>query len=528
MMSLNMQQSGERASQLLKFNMEHISDELSALIMVGELDSFGTITTVSKNINTSQTISFEPCAGAQSKSVINTVAAYRTDGLSTMSIDDTAVDSKETRPLQLYLQYHCQQQLYSQQPQQNLPCNIHQRASYSTTYDVRHCPSVVAESQLNHRFGVKINNYHTCANRQLNPMRNYERLNNCIVTANVPLNHSLSPKFEFHFLPCQSSNGHPDKKSMPLISSAARRDHESEHYNGICRRYSGCVGGSSWCNERRKFMKQQTDSAYIDEIDYDRIVIDMSAIGLSMDKNLNPVLRLFGVFHKVHYFLNDVFPESFVMQCRVVTSTKFSMPCTMNVQYQVKQVTRKGAIFLLEMQRLLNTNRIHCLELYLECEQSLNMLRTSLTHFEIFKRVEMEHKRGQFVTEEAQVQSQKLEQLLLQLSDQIRETHIYVHAFNWAVEHISSSTLYSKIQKHQNGTAIPFEWTSSVPHSIILPSTDCDIISNAINDDVINEAGASEAILSSASNYSRGIPITTGYCSELDTERQSTRYIGYK
>lgn len=139
------------------------------------------------------------------------------------------------------------------------------------------------------------------------------------------------------------------------------------------------------------------------------IFIKLHASSFYCSKEPNPVLRLFGLFRKMHYYLNDVLPlnafeddaEARAGKMQTDVQTKCSMPCTMNVQYQVKQAARKCTIFLCDMQQILNANKIYSMELYMECEQSLNKLRNLLTQFETFKRIEMEHKRGQFVTEEA-------------------------------------------------------------------------------------------------------------------------------
>lgn len=122
------------------------------------------------------------------------------------------------------------------------------------------------------------------------------------------------------------------------------------------------------------------------------------------------MLRLFGLFRKMHYYLNDVLPSSAALNRKEITISNLeanaqargTMPCTMNVQYQVKYAARKCTNFVCDMQRLLSVNKIYSIELYLECEKSLNILRNILTQFESFKRIDMEHKRGQFITEEVQ------------------------------------------------------------------------------------------------------------------------------
>lgn len=46
-------------------------------------------------------------------------------------------------------------------------------------------------------------------------------------------------------------------------------------------------------------------------------------------------------------------------------------------------------------------------------------------------------------------QTQMLETLILQLNEQIRESHIYVHAFNWAVDRTKRPTIYNTGMKHE-------------------------------------------------------------------------------
>lgn len=105
----------------------------------------------------------------------------------------------------------------------------------------------------------------------------------------------------------------------------------------------------------------------------------------------------------MHYYLNDVLPSPNTAggpMYGITPNPRSSMPCTMNVQYQVKQAARKCTIFLCDLQRIMNDNKLFDRELYAECEKSLNNFRRLLNQFEIFKRVELEHKRGQFVTQE--------------------------------------------------------------------------------------------------------------------------------
>ena len=60
------------------------------------------------------------------------------------------------------------------------------------------------------------------------------------------------------------------------------------------------------------------------------------------------------------------------------------------------------------MQSIINANKIYDLNLYSECEYYLNSLRQYANQFEMYKRIEMEHKRGQFLREEVKGKSKTI------------------------------------------------------------------------------------------------------------------------
>ncbi|XP_054745347.1 protein bag-of-marbles [Anastrepha obliqua] len=500
-MSSNLQPSCEKASQLLNFNMESISHELSSLLIGGELDglsAIGSVPTTSRGVHSSLSI-------------------------------------KEAEILQLYRQYYYQLQLQHQQQYQQSMVQKQHFNTMSTSYAAGPTPSAITTSNLKpamtHGMHFNINNC-GCATQQTKQIP-YDPLSSPFSGANgVPPKLSASPKFEFHFLRCQSSNKLlPDTNSVPLISSCARSGCETEQFYGFGRR-NNSGGSSASGNGQRRFMKHG-EVAKEEVINYENVVIDLSVLGLSSDyKEHNPVLRLFGLFRKMHYYLNDVLPALGRVENELLNvdnpqtnkEAKCSMPCTMNVQYQVRQAARKCTIFLCDMQRILNANKIHSLELYLECEQSLNILRKLLTQFEAFKRVEMEHKRGQFITEDARVQTQRLEGLVEQLSDQIRETHIYVHAFNWAVERSRRSMAYNLVKEEQASISNNNKWLTP---TVSMSQTSSENIATETKG-VTTKSGIAGQSLLYDGIYGYGMGVVTVVDNDSDIDRQSTRYIGYK
>ncbi|XP_011203771.2 protein bag-of-marbles [Bactrocera dorsalis] len=467
-MAIYHQPSCKNDSQILNTNMETISQELSSLLIGGELDSVGAIgltaTTKSPEVIGLPMPYVESCVAHLSN---NCLKDDKSCGNVTGAVEKSrTMNTREAHMFQLYRQYYYHHQLQNQQMHQNkrnnqqhfhIASNLYGSAATSHSDAIAQFHSAIAPGTTGLNDGVNCN-YSSVPilSKEISQIRSSNDTN---LTCGVSSKASTAPKFEFHFLRHQNSNAlHPDTNAVPLISSASFNSGETDFYRSGSRNNNGTVNKVNGVSQRR--FSKYNDTLKEQEIDYDKIVVDLSTLGLPLDnKEPNPVLRLFGLLRKMHYYLNDVLPlnafdadiQLQAGKMQTDAQTKCSMPCTMNVQYQVKQAAKKCTIFLCEMQRILNAHKVYNmeLELHMECEQSLNKLRNFLTQFETFKRIEMEHKRGQFVTEQARTQTQLLEKLILQLNDQIREAHIYVHAFNWAVERTNRSTIYNTGLKHE-------------------------------------------------------------------------------
>uniref|UniRef100_A0A0K8UNY9 Protein bag-of-marbles n=1 Tax=Bactrocera latifrons TaxID=174628 RepID=A0A0K8UNY9_BACLA len=450
------QPSCESDSQLLNTNMETISQELSSLLIGGELDSVGAIgltaTTKCPEVIGLPMPYVESCvAQLSNKCLKDDKSCGNVTGAVGKAPDNSHTNTREAHMLQLYRQHYYHNQLQNQQMQQNRRNKQQHFHVASNLYGSAQFHSAIAPGTPGLNEGVNCNySLVPTLSKEIPQIRSSNETN---LTCGVSPKASTAPKFEFHFLRHQNSN--LDSSAVPLISSAAFNASETDFYRSGSRNNNGTV--NKVAVSQRRFSKYN-DTLKEQEIDYDKIVVDLSTLGLPLDnKEPNPVLRLFGLLRKMHYYLNDVLPlnafdadiQLQAGKMQIDAQLKCSMPCTMNVQYQVKQAAKKCTIFLCEMQRILNANKVYSMELYMECEQTLNKLRYFLTQFETFKRIEMEHKRGQFVTEQARTQTQLLENLILQLNDQIREAHIYVHAFNWAVERTKRSTIYNTGLKHE-------------------------------------------------------------------------------
>ncbi|CAD6991742.1 unnamed protein product [Ceratitis capitata] len=530
-MTSNFQPSNEEDSQLLNSNMENISNELSSMLIAGDLDVIGAMGSIpmpdTSGMNMS--ISKEECGFAQCNNDYQKYAGNcgSRDVAGTIPLErKTLLSDNKTDLFYIYQRYYqqclyIQRQEQMQEGQQNLmqqqlynimPTQLNAGISSSSIWAAHPLP-------VSHGLS-KINNSYSSVPTLFKQIKNNTGLNDWGVSASTP----NSPKFEFHFLRSQN-NLYPDTDSEPLISSASLTDFESEHSSGTSRRSTSISRSSFSGHGHRKFSKYNGSSKE-DDIDYDKITVDLSVLGLSIDnKEHNPVLRLFGLFRKMHYYLNDVLPSSAALNRKEITISNLeanaqargTMPCTMNVQYQVKYAARKCTNFVCDMQRLLSVNKIYSIELYLECEKSLNILRNILTQFESFKRIDMEHKRGQFITEEVQVHTQKLEELLLQLNDQIRELQIYVHAFIWAVERSQQNlTFGASMNEREMVNANEFLVNAKSAEPLISSSHDNVIFGiNTINSSLEQQSSTFTGI------YERSLGEK-----ETEIERQVTRYIG--
>lgn len=137
---------------------------------------------------------------------------------------------------------------------------------------------------------------------------------------------------------------------------------------------------------------------------YERTLFD----NLLFSKENSVLYHLFELLRDLHCAVGETPPtfESNSDSQFVETFAPFSLnkmstlPSTLNIQNQVKQACRKLTIFICEMQRILSNNKMFDRDLLAECEYYLNNLQQYLNQLEIFKRIEMEHKREQFLRDD--------------------------------------------------------------------------------------------------------------------------------
>ncbi|KAM7362002.1 bag of marbles [Cochliomyia hominivorax] len=227
---------------------------------------------------------------------------------------------------------------------------------------------------------------------------------------------SSSPTYEFYYL---RSNGENEKKPNSLNTSG-------------CTRKVWRNGGMPYKNVQHKSQNINTKN--------DDIKIDLSAIDLLPNRKDNTVYYLFELLRDLHRALAEKppsfdtnslsqFEETFAPGS-IETSTMLS---TLNIQNQIKQASRKLMIFICEMQHLLNVNKMFEPQMHSECEFNLNYLHQYMNQLEMYKRIEMEHKRGQFLREEVKVHAERLTILLEHINRQIREVHIRIVAYDWYI-----------------------------------------------------------------------------------------------
>uniref|UniRef100_A0A0A1WV68 Protein bag-of-marbles n=1 Tax=Zeugodacus cucurbitae TaxID=28588 RepID=A0A0A1WV68_ZEUCU len=537
-MASHLQPSCENDSQLLNTNMETISHELSSLLIGGELDSFGAIglaaTTNNVDVDGLSVPYVESCDTQLSNKFLKDDKNSGNMAVAKAATVSHSKNTGEANISQLYREYYYQQQLQNRQMQQqrqnfNVVSNLF--GSSPTPYSIAaaHLQPAIRQGTNGLNVGVNYNNISALTLSNQNQRNHRASASDLTPVVAVAPKASTAPKFEFHFLRNQNSDQlHPDPTTVPLISSATFNDGETGPGAGR-RNNNGTVNKVNGAGQRR--FSKTNDTMKQQEIDYDEIVVDLSVLGLPSDnKEPNPVLRLFGLLRKMHYYLNDVLPsnddiELHAGKIQPDAQAKCAMPCTMNVQYQVKQAARKCTIFLCDMQRILNANKMYSMELYVQCEQSLNKLRKLLTQFETFKRIEMEHKRGQFVTEKARTQTQVLEQLVSQLNDQIRELHIYVYAFNWAVERTKRSAVYNTALKHEIITTNNNDCLVNGEAAIAttFTSSNCDAVGNVTS---VSNSRAERQTICVGETHNSVVGAVTNILNETLADRRTTRNIG--
>ncbi|XP_065371588.1 uncharacterized protein LOC135963593 [Calliphora vicina] len=230
-------------------------------------------------------------------------------------------------------------------------------------------------------------------------------------------NTSSSPTYEFHYLRSNEENGKKFSNSCSSLGSngayrkAPRYAHK--HFN----------------------QKVQNTTTENEQIKVDLSVFDFESSG----KETSIVHYIFDLLRDLHRAVAEKPPsyetneDSQYVETFAPSDTKSTMSSTLNVQNQVKQACRKLTIFICDMQRLLAANKGFDLKMDAECEYYLGNLRQYLNQLEMYKLIEMEHKRGQFLKEKVKAQAERLSLLLEHINRQIREVHIRIVAFDWYI-----------------------------------------------------------------------------------------------
>ncbi|XP_037826563.1 probable serine/threonine-protein kinase cdc7 [Lucilia sericata] len=227
-----------------------------------------------------------------------------------------------------------------------------------------------------------------------------------------------TPTYEFHYL---RSNGEHEKKFSASCTSLGS--------TGVYRKIPRFA---------HKHFQQKLTNAVTEN---DHIMLDLSLIDLSNNNNDNSTVRhLFELLRDLHCALAETPPSSeanensqYVETFAPADAKKSAMPSTLNVQNQVKQACRKLSIFICDMQRLLGANKMFDLQMHAECEFYLSTLRQYLNQLELYKSIEMEHKRGQFLKDKIKAHAERLSLLLEHINRQIREVNIRLVAFDWYI-----------------------------------------------------------------------------------------------
>ncbi|XP_013110804.2 uncharacterized protein LOC106089416 isoform X2 [Stomoxys calcitrans] len=217
-----------------------------------------------------------------------------------------------------------------------------------------------------------------------------------------------------------------EKLQRPLLSTMANRSELGERYTEgrFSRKYS------------RPFLRDNP-KPQIRTYDYSKIVVDLSALGISTDgKESNAVLRLFSLFRDIHSSVAMLTPtgENFsysVYEPTFAPSPKAILPNTMNVQSQVKHSCNLVMAFIGIMQQLIDQNSVYDQNIAIECQGHLFKLRQIFAQFEMYKFVGLEHKRGLFISDAAC--AQHLEKLMEQMNAQIRDVHLRIMAADWYI-----------------------------------------------------------------------------------------------
>ncbi|XP_073819360.1 bag of marbles [Musca autumnalis] len=310
------------------------------------------------------------------------------------------------------------------------------------------CPPILSTPQALNNYQIPYmttNQYRPILNTTQYPIRTYEQQHQFHTDNNVPSSYpytTYSSNFNspyaraIHYGGTAPSYLRPQAKQIqsPSLLSLGATDTVNSSQSSI--------GGSY----KKSFSKSNSKHGLMTKnpaipCDYKNVVIDLSVLGITKDgKEPNPVLRLFSLFRDLHIALGEQPPhaESSLANESVYVPTfaplpKIVLPCTMSVQCQVKHATTQVATFLYGMKRLMTANIMYDQNLNAECELHVIKLRQMLAQFEMYKFIELKHKRGQFLNENIRVHAEHLEKIMEEMNHQIREVNLRVVACDWYI-----------------------------------------------------------------------------------------------
>lgn len=306
-MATYLQPNCENESQLLNTNMETISQELSSLLIGGELDSLCAIgftaTTKCPDVVELPVPYVDSCVTHLSNNYLKDESCGNMTGAVAKAPDNSqTMNTREAHMLQLYRQYN---QLQNQQMQHNNRIQQQRFNLASNLYEASSAPHAVATAQLQSAIthGTSgLNGGVNCNYSSLPTLS--ERIPQICSFKDTDLNDvvsnkaSTAPKFEFHFLRNQNSNTlHPNASAVPLISSAVFNEGETNFYRSGSRNNNGTLNKVNGVGQRR--FSKYNDISKEQEINYDKIVVDLSVLGLPLDKYV-----LVKWFFFSYFFLN--------------------------------------------------------------------------------------------------------------------------------------------------------------------------------------------------------------------------------
>ncbi|XP_075145240.1 bag of marbles [Haematobia irritans] len=245
-------------------------------------------------------------------------------------------------------------------------------------------------------------------------------------TCNPRESHSNLPKLHLQYFRPRAGNG--KVQSPPLISMVAKGD-------SVIR--NNTVGGHF--KKPKSYIPKSNGRIYSAEYDYSKINVDLSVMGYSTEcKEPNQVLRLFSLFRDLQNCISAIattqdMSSYSAYEPTFVPTSKAILPCTMNVQCQVKHSIGQIMGFIGSMQSIVNQCAVYDKKLAAECDSYLFKLRQTFAQFEMYKFLELEHKRGQFLTDSVRVHAEHLEKLMEHMKGQIRDVYIRIVAFDWYV-----------------------------------------------------------------------------------------------